>query len=140
MTRTETPPAGRLVSPVRVSSFPFVTTLEVESLTSDPGEPSPCLASATSAWFALRPGRGGRVVVDLAGSTPLDPVARLYRQVASHPASLVFVGCASPVWNAQSSLETTVGRDETLLAQIGTSESAEGRLVVRFELRSPPLG
>ena len=88
----------------------------------------------------LAPGRPGTVVVDLAGSTPLDPVVRLYRQVGSHPATLVFLGCASPVWNAQSSLEASVGRDETLLAQVGTSESREGRLVLRIERHSPPLG
>ena len=36
--------------------------------------------------------------------------------------------------------EASVGRDETLLAQIGTSESTGGRLVVRMVLRAPPLG
>jgi len=136
----EARPTGRLADPVRVTSFPFVTALEVESLSSDLGEPSPCLVTATSTWFALRPGRRGRLVIDLAGSTPSDPVVRVYRQVGSHPATLVFLGCASPLWNAQSSLDAGIGRDETLLAQIGTSESSAGRLVVRFELRASPLG
>jgi hypothetical protein len=131
---------GRFARPLPVMSFPFVATMDVEEASADPDEPSPCLPTATSVWYALHPGRPGKVIVDLAGSTPLDPVVRLYRQVGSHPATLVFLGCASPVWNAQSSLEATIGRAETLLAQIGTSKSHEGRLVLRIELRSPPLG
>ena len=47
-----------------------------------------------------------------------------------------FLGCASPLWNAQLSLEANVEEGETLLAQVGTSESLEGRLVVRAELRA----
>ncbi len=132
--------SGRLARPLAVTSFPFVATIDVEEASTAPDEPSPCLPTARSVWYALRPGRGGRVVVDLAGSTPLDPVVRLYRQVGSHPATLVFLGCASPVWNAQSSIEASVGRDETLLAQLGTSESTGGRVVVRMELRTPALG
>ena len=132
--------SGRLVRPIRVTSFPFVATVDVEEASTSSDEPSPCLPTSTSVWYDLRPGRGGTIVVDLAGSTPLDPVVRLYRQVGSHPATLVFHGCASPVWNAQSSLEARIGRDETLLAQVGTSESRDGRLVLRIELRSPPLG
>jgi len=132
--------SGRLVRPLPVTSFPFVATVDVEEATAEPDEPSPCLPTSTSVWYSLRPGRPGALVVDLAGSTPLDPVVRLYRQAGGHPATLVFLGCASPVWNAQSSLEAYVGRDETLLAQIGTSESTGGRLVVRMVLRAPPLG
>jgi hypothetical protein len=74
-------------------------------------------------------------VVDLAGSTPLDPVVRLYRQSQNGSAPPLFLGCASPVWNAQLSLGVPVGAGETVLAQVGTSESLEGRLVVRAELR-----
>ena len=74
-------------------------------------------------------------MVDLAGSTPVDPLVRLYRRVGSHPATLVFLGCASPVWNAQLALDVPVAQNDTLLVQIGTSESREGRLVVRVELR-----
>ena len=132
--------SGRLVRPLLVTSFPFAAAVDVDEASAEPEEPSPCLPTSTSVWYALRPGRPGTVVVDLAGSTPLDPVVRLYRQVGSHPATLVFLGCASPVWNAQSSIEASIGRDETLLAQIGTSESREGRVVLRIELRSPPLG
>lgn len=132
--------SGRLARPIPITSFPFVATIDVDEATVDPDEPSPCLATSTSVWYALHPGRPGMVAVDLAGSTPLDPVVRLYRQVGSHPATLVFLGCASPVWNAQSSLEASIHRGETLLAQVGTSESSDGRLVVRIELRSPPLG
>ena len=84
---------------------------------------------------------------ELAGSWSTSPGAHRSTRscgstvsVGSHPATLVFLGCASPVWNAQSSIEASIGRDETLLAQIGTSESQEGRLVLRIELRSPPLG
>ena len=133
--------SGRLVRPLPITSFPFVATdRRRRRRLAEPDEPSPCLPTSTSVWYSLRPGRPGTLVVDLAGSTPLDPVVRLYRQVGSHPATLVFLGCASPVWNAQSSIEASIGRDETLLAQIGTSESQEGRVVLRIELRSPPLG
>jgi hypothetical protein len=132
--------SGRLVRPFPITSYPFVATVDVAEALAEPDEPSPCLPTSTSVWYSLRPGRPGTLVVDLAGSTPLDPVVRLYRQLGGHPATLVFLGCASPVWNAQSSLEASVGRDETLLAQIGTSESTGGRLVVRIVLRAPPLG
>ena len=132
--------SGRLVRPIQVTSFPFVATVDVEEASTSSDEPSPCLPASTSVWYDLRPGRAGTIVVDLAGSTPLDPVVRLYRQVGSQPATLVFLGCASPVWNAHSSLKARIGRDETLLAQIGTSKSRHGRLVLRIELRSPPLG
>ena len=74
----------------------------------------------------------GRVVVDLAGSTPVDPLVRLYRRVGSHPATLVFLGCASPVWNAQLALTVDVEPGDTLLAQI--VKSHDGRLVARIEL------
>ena len=99
-----------------------------------PDEPSPCLSTATSVWYELHPARSGRLVLDLAGSTPLDPVVRLYRRTG-HSSSLTFIGCASPVWNAQLSLEVPVSEGETVLAQVGTSESLEGRLVVRAGLR-----
>ena len=73
-------------------------------------------------------------MVDLAGSTPVDPLVRLYRRVGSHPATLVFLGCASPVWNAQLALTVEVEAGDTLLAQIGASKSHDGRLVARVEL------
>ena len=125
---------GRLARPIPVSTFPFVTTIEAEDAPALPEEPSPCLPTATALFFELRPVSRGRVVVDLAGSTPVDPLVRLYRRVGSHPATLVFLGCASPVWNAQLSLTVGVEAGDTLLAQIGTSESHDGRLVARIEL------
>ena len=132
--------SGRLARPIPVSSFPFVTTIEVDDASVRPEEPSPCLPTAAALFFELRPVSRGRVVVDLAGSTPVDPLVRLYRRVASHPATLVFLGCASPVWNAQLALTVDVEAGDTLLAQIGTSESRDGRLVARVELlrRSEP--
>ena len=117
-----------------MSTFPFVTTIEVEDASARPEEPSPCLPTAAALFFELRPVSRGRVVVDLAGSTPVDPLVRLYRRVGSHPATLVFLGCASPVWNAQLALTVDVEAGDTLLAQIGTSESHDGRLVARVEL------
>jgi len=45
-----------------------------------------------------------------------------------------FVGCASPVWNAQIALDVPVAQNDALLVQIGTSESRDGRLVVRMSL------
>ena len=132
MTRVDAAQTGRLDDPVPVASFPFADTIDVSETTPRPGEPSPCLPTATSTWYLLRPDRAGTLVVDLAGSTPLDPVVRLYRR--SGPAPLTFVGCASPVWNAQHSLSVNTGAGDTILVQVGTSESSKGRLVVRFGL------
>lgn len=133
MTRAAATRSGRLDDPVPIESLPFADTIDVSETTARPNEPSPCLPTATSTWYVLRPECAGILVVDLAGSTPLDPVVRLYRRPGG--ASPTFVGCASPVWNAQLSLEIPVDTDEVVLAQVGTSESLEGRLVVRAELR-----
>lgn len=133
MTRAAATRSGRLDDPVPIESLPFADTIDVSETTARPNEPSPCLPTATSTWYVLRPERAGTLVVDLAGSTPLDPVVRLYRRPGG--GSPTFVGCASPVWNAQLSLEIPVDTDEVVLAQVGTSESLEGRLVVRAELR-----
>jgi hypothetical protein len=132
--RTAQEASGRLTLPITVTTFPFVTTIEVEDASARPEEPSPCLPTAAALFFELRPEARGRLIVDLAGSTPVDPLVRLYRRVGRHPATLVFLGCASPVWNAQLSLGVDVEAGDTLLAQIGTSESHEGRLVARVEL------
>jgi hypothetical protein len=135
MTRLEALQSGRLGDPVPMTSLPFAQTIDLSDAGSDPDEPSPCLPTARSVWYALRPPSAGRLVVDLAGSTPLDPLVRLYRQIGLHPAASIFLGCASPLWNAQLSLEVLVEDGETVLAQVGTSESLEGRLVVRAALR-----
>jgi hypothetical protein len=129
--------SGRLARPIPVTTFPFVTTIEVEEASARPDEPSPCLPTAAALFFELRPERRGRVVVDLSGSTPVDPVVRFFRRIGSHPATLVFLGCASPVWNAQLSLAVDVEASDTLVVQVGTSESLDGRLVARFELARP---
>jgi len=126
--------SGRLARPIPVSTFPFVTTIEVEDASAGLDEPSPCLPTAAALFFELRPLSHGRIVVDLAGSTPVDPLVRLYRRAGSDPATLVFLGCASPVWNAQLALTVDVEAGDTFLAQIGTSESHDGRLVARIEL------
>ena len=136
MTRLQALQSGRLDDPVPMTSFPFAHTIDLSDTTSDDEEPSPCLPTARSVWFALRPPSAGTLVVDLAGSTPIDPVVRLYRQIGAHPVANIFLGCASPVWNAQLSLRSRVEDGETLLAQVGTSESTDGRLVVRAELRA----
>lgn len=134
MTQLDTTQRGTLDDPVPITSLPFAQTIDVSERSVRPDEPSPCLPTATSVWYVLRPGQSGTLVVDLAGSTPLDPVVRLYRSRNAMPPR--FVGCASPLWNAQLSLEANVEQGETLLAQVGTSESLEGRLVVRAELRA----
>jgi hypothetical protein len=136
MTRLQALQSGRLDDPVPMTSFPFAHTIDLSDTTCDEDEPSPCLPTARSVWFALGPLKGGTLVVDLTGSTLLDPVVRLYRQTGSHPAVNVFLGCASPIWNAQLSLGVAVEEGETVLAQVGTSESVDGRLVVRAELRA----
>ena len=122
---------GRLARPIPVSTFPFVTTIDVEDAPFAPDEPSPCLPTARSSYALARPvaagswstSRGARRSIRSSASTAgREP-----------PATLVFLGCASPVWNAQLAL--TVDEGETLLAQIGTSESHDGRLVARVELQ-----
>jgi hypothetical protein len=133
MTRAAATRSGTLDDPVPIESLPFADTIDVAETTARPDEPSPCLPSATSTWYVLRVERAGTLAVDLAGSTPLDPVVRLYRQSGHGPPT--FLGCASPVWNAQLALELPVGADDVVLAQVGTSESLAGRLVVRVELR-----
>ena len=133
MTRAAATQSGRLDDPVPIESLPFADTIDVAETTARPDEPSPCLPSAAATWYVMRPERAGTLVVDLAGSTPLDPVVWLYR--LAHGGPPIFVGCASPVWNAQLSLEIPVGAEDVVLAQVGTSASLEGRLVVRAEFR-----
>lgn len=74
-------------------------------------------------------------MVDLAGSTPLDPVVRVYRSAPLLRGEPTFLGCASPVWNAQLALDVPVVETDVILVQVGTSESRGGRLVVRVEHR-----
>ena len=135
MTQLETTDLGTLGEPVPIPSLPFAQTVDVSKRTARPGEPSPCLPSATSVWFSVRPGSAGRLVVDLAGSTPLDPVARVYRSTSLSQGEPTFLGCASPVWNAQLVLDVPIVETDLLLVQVGTSESRDGRLVVRVEQR-----
>jgi hypothetical protein len=134
MTQLETTVLGTLEEPVPIPSLPFAQTIEVSERTSRPYEPSPCLPSATSVWYSLRPAQPGRLVVDLAGSTPLDPVVRVYRAAPQGHGEPTFLGCASPLWNAQLALDVRVAEPDALLVQVGTSESRDGRLVVRIEL------
>ena len=133
MTQLETTQLGTLEDPVPIPSLPFAQTIDVSERTTRPYEPSPCLPSATSVWYSLRPGAAGRIVVDLAGSTPVDPVVRLYRATPGSRGEPTFLGCASPIWNAQHVLDVAIGEADALLVQVGTSESRDGRLVVRVE-------
>lgn len=139
MSQLETTQAGTLEEPVPIPSLPFAQTIDLVGRAARPGEPSPCLPSATSVWYALRPATTGRLVVDLAGSTPLDPVVRVYRVPLSR-GEPTFLGCASPVWNAQLALDVQAVAGAGLLVQIGTSESREGRLVVRVSLHETAQG
>ena len=136
MTQLETTQLGTLEEPVPIPSLPFAQTIDVSERTARPGEPSPCLPSATSVWYSVRPGNASRLVVDLTGSTPLDPVVRVYRSASLSPGEPTFLGCASPVWNAQLALDVPVAENDVLLVQVGTSESRDGRLVVRIEHRA----
>jgi hypothetical protein len=135
MTRLVHPALGRLRKPLPVESFPFVGAMEVADATLDPDEPSPCLPTAASCWLALRPDRAGILLVDLAGSTPLDPLVRLYSHLDNGVGGLVFLGCASPVWNGNLVLEAEVRAGESYAVQVGTSASRTGRVVLRAELR-----
>jgi hypothetical protein len=136
MTQLETTQLGTLEEPVAIASLPFAQTIDVSERTARPSEPSPCLPSATSVWYSLHPGIAGRLVVDLAGSTPLDPVVRVYRWVPRSRGGPTFLGCASPIWNAQLALDVPVDESDVLLVQVGTAASRDGRLVVRVEHRT----
>ena len=135
MTQLETTELGTLGEPVPIPSLPFAQTIDVSARTARADEPSPCLPSATSVWYSVRPGNASRLVVDLTGSTPLDPVVRVYRSASVSPGDPTFLGCASPVWNAQLALDVPIAESDVLLVQVGTSESRDGRLVVRVEQR-----
>ena len=135
MTQLETTELGTLSEPVPIPSLPFAQTIDVSERTARADEPSPCLPSATSVWYSVRPGSAGRLVVDLTGSTPLDPVVRVYRSASLSPGEPTFLGCASPVWNAHLALDVPITESDDLLVQVGTSESRDGRLVVRVEHR-----
>ena len=134
MTRTALTSDARLERPRVINDLPFAETIDVADARAAVGEPSPCLPAATSVWYLLGPLSSGTLIVDLAGSTPDDPVVRVYRP-RSAAAKPEFLGCASPVWNGRHSLELPVLDDDELLAQIGTSESRQGTIVVRAELR-----
>ena len=136
MTQLETTELGTLGKPVPIPSLPFAQTIDVSERTARADEPSPCLPSATSVWYSVRPGNASRLVVDLTGSTPLDPVVRVYRSASLSPGEPTFLGCASPVWNAQLALDVPIAESDVLLVQVGTSESRDGRLVVRVEVRA----
>ena len=135
MTQLETTELGTLGEPVPIPSLPFAQTIDVSERTARADEPSPCLPSATSVWYSVRPGNASRLVVDLTVSTPLDPVVRVYRSASLSPGEPTFLGCASPVWNAQLALDVPIAESDVLLVQVGTSESRDGRLVVRVEQR-----
>ena len=136
MTHLETTEPGTVDAPVPIRSLPFAQTIDVSERTSRRDEPSPCVPTAACVWYAVSPAVTGRLVLDLGGSTPLDPVVRAYRRPVGRSAPLLFLGCASPVWNAQLSLEVPVDEGERVLVQVGTSESEEGRLVLRVEFRA----
>ena len=135
MTQLETTELGTLEEPVPIPSLPFAQTIDVSGRTARPDEPSPCLPSAASVWYALPTGLIGALVVDLTGSTLPDPVVRVYRVTGPTSGWPTFLGCASPVWNARLALEVPVVADDIVLAQVGTSESRDGRLVMRVEVR-----
>ena len=134
MTQLETTQLGTLEEPVPIPSLPFAQTIDLSERGARPGEPSPCLPSATSVWYSIRPGVAGKLIVDLAGSTPLDPVVRVYRSGPHSRGAPTFLGCASPVWNAQLALDVPVVETDVILVQVGTTESRDGRLVARMSL------
>ena len=52
MTRLEALQSGRLGDPVPMTSLPFAQTIDLSDAGSDPDEPSPCLPTARSVWYA----------------------------------------------------------------------------------------
>ena len=62
MTQLETPELGTLEVPIPIPSLPFAQTIDVSGRTARPDEPSPCLPSAASVWYALPPGLIGALV------------------------------------------------------------------------------
>jgi hypothetical protein len=139
MTQLVEPARGRLDNPLPIVGFPFVDTIDVDDARLGGDEPSPCLPTARSVWFRIHPPHTGKLVIDLGGSTPLDPLVRLYRHNGSTARTLVFLGCASPAWNGNLVLEAEIRAGETYAVQVGTSQSRAGRVVVRVELRERRL-
>ena len=135
MTQLETTDLGTLGEPVPIPSLPFAQTIDVSERTARPGEPSPCLPSATSVWYSAPPRERGPARRRPRGLDAARPGgARLPIRLAlgGEP---TFLGCASPMWNAQLVLDVPVAESDVLLVQVGTSESRDGRLVVRVEQR-----
>jgi hypothetical protein len=132
MASLNTPAGPGLGRPCSTRSLPFAETIDIATAEIADDEPSPCVPSATAVWYELRPLRDGTLVLDLEGSTPQDSVVRAYRRGSR---GLEFIGCASPIWNGRLSLEVPVLDGDIVFAQIGTSESHEGRIVIRGELR-----
>lgn len=132
MTQVKPALCGSFDRPLDITSVPFVDTIDIDSAGVGPGELSPCIPTAACIWYRLHAPSIGRLLIDLAGSTPRDPLVRLYREARRGRA--VFLGCASPVWNGQLVLAADVSAEATYAIQVGTSESLAGRVVIRVEL------
>ncbi len=136
MPELDKPRIAGLDAPRRVDHFPFAETIDISAADAAPNEPCPCLPAATAAWYLFVPPRSGWLTVDLVGSTPHDAVLRLYNYSRVGHDPLEFIACSSPIWNGQLSLEARVNAGQALLAQVGTSESRVGWIVVRAELHA----
>ena len=87
--------SGRLLRPSLVTSFPFAAARRRRPGVGGAGG-AVTAPSDRASVVRVAPARGGTVVVDLAGSTPLYPVARLYRLVGSHLAMLASSAARAP--------------------------------------------
>ena len=126
--------SGRLARPIPVTTFPFVTTIEVEDASARPDEPSPCLPTAAALFFELRPERHGPLVVDLVRQHARRP-ARASLSPDREPSRHARVPrLREPDLERAAVPAVDVEAGDTLLVQVGTSESLDGRLVARFEL------
>jgi hypothetical protein len=121
-----------------IARLPFAAVVPVGGASVEPGEPSPCTPSRHTLWYVLDPPRDGQLEVDLTGSTPPDPVVRLYRVRRPDLRGLELLACASPAWNGLAAVSAPVNAGERYAIQVGTAVSDGGRLRIAVSLAPEP--
>ena len=136
MTQLETTELGTLEEPVPIPSLPFAQTIDVSGRTARPNEPSPCLPSAASVWYALprvasapssSTWRAAPHPTPSCGSIGRDP-----RQGGHVPR------LREPVWNARLALEVAVAADESCSPRSARRSRARAARRARRAARSTP--
>ena len=136
MTRLDTTQRGTLEDPVPITSLPYAQTIDVSERSAEAGRA--VSLPAHGHLRLVRPGttrcrqarrRPRRLDAARPGRPPL-PAGR------ERPCGQRLPRLREPDLERAALARVPVARGETLLAQVGTSESLDGRLVVRAELRT----